>query len=313
MLKDINLTGSPHVREAVQTSVAEEYAEQYKEKKHGMPDPVLFKVGKEYLIGDGLHRVTAMNLVCLKAAVFDVREGTRADCVKFALTANINHGLRRSNADKRQGVRCALMEFPDYSDETIASVAAVDRSMVPDIRQKLIVEAVIPPPKAVKGKDGKVYPVRNKKPINVEATVEKDKSAVPERKQIPDKVEVQFDETGYPIPPDLLPIFSRKKEAVALLKALSDVRCLIKTVWEADDPLYREVKFNPIKADLDRAYDGLTVAIPYCVCLSCNGKFSNKCKACNGTGIVSRLMYRRFSEELRSMRDRAVEAMKGSK
>ena len=43
-----------------------------------MPLPVLFLVDGKFFIGDGLHRITGMNLAEVKEHVFEVMKGSKA-------------------------------------------------------------------------------------------------------------------------------------------------------------------------------------------------------------------------------------------
>lgn len=102
-------------RDELQTRAAlsEETVSDYKEAMDAgraeFPPVVVFKdnLRKRLYLADGFHRVEAMLRRGDKRVKADVRAGTYADALKFALGANANHGLRRTNADKRHAVEMA--------------------------------------------------------------------------------------------------------------------------------------------------------------------------------------------------------------
>src|ERR1035437_2998022 len=68
----------------------------------------------------------------------EVRQGTRLDALKFSLSANHQHGLRRTNEDKRHAVEIALCEFPGWADRAIAQVCGVSHPSVGAARRQLV-------------------------------------------------------------------------------------------------------------------------------------------------------------------------------
>jgi len=74
---DIDFANSPQPRAEIRRDVVEEYAAQYRLNKQAMPPPDLFQAGKVYLIADGMHRISAMQLAKLKGAMFEVHTGNK--------------------------------------------------------------------------------------------------------------------------------------------------------------------------------------------------------------------------------------------
>jgi hypothetical protein len=104
-------------------------------------------------LADGFHRFFAAKSLGKQTIVAEVREGTRADAMQFALGANHDHGLRRTNLDKRHCVVLALAEFSGWSSRRIAVMCKVSPGLVDNIRLEL-------PKKATGerlGSDGKTY------------------------------------------------------------------------------------------------------------------------------------------------------------
>ena len=87
-----------------------EYAEAIKNGAVFPPIVVFAKKGSSRYIGaDGEHRVEALKELGRKTVGCTVHEGGYQDALHYALTrANLDHGLRRSSADKHHAVVMAL-------------------------------------------------------------------------------------------------------------------------------------------------------------------------------------------------------------
>lgn len=101
-----------------------------------IPPIVVFHDGTNYWLADGFHRYHAAQKNGAVEIACDVRSGTRADAVRYALGANATHGLRRTNADKRRAVEIALREFPKLSSAEIGRVCAVSDMTVKRVRDE---------------------------------------------------------------------------------------------------------------------------------------------------------------------------------
>lgn len=64
--------------------------------------------GKAVYVYDGLHRLTAWRDAAWETVPVSVEPGTLQEAQERALLANVAHGLRRSNADKRRAVELAF-------------------------------------------------------------------------------------------------------------------------------------------------------------------------------------------------------------
>jgi hypothetical protein len=70
----------------------------------------VFYDGAEYWLADGFHRVHAAQKLRRLTIAADVRQGTRRDAVLLSARANAEHGLRRTNEDKRRAVLTLLAD-----------------------------------------------------------------------------------------------------------------------------------------------------------------------------------------------------------
>ncbi len=126
------------MREEMKPDVVREYAD---EMAAGVvfPPIIVFHDGAGYWLADGYHRVEAARKIDHDQIDADVREGDQRDAVLHGVGANANHGLRRSQADKRRAVERLLKdeEWCKWSDRQIAKAAKVDHKTVGKIRREL--------------------------------------------------------------------------------------------------------------------------------------------------------------------------------
>jgi hypothetical protein len=104
-----------------------------------LPSVSLFYDGVDYWLADGFHRYHAARSVSREELDSVVYDGTRRDAVLFSVGANDDHGLKRSNEDKRKSVTTLLSddEWVKWSDSEIARRCGVHHSFVGDVRRSL--------------------------------------------------------------------------------------------------------------------------------------------------------------------------------
>ena len=187
LLIDRIATDRLQIREKLDSDVVAEYAEVLAGGKK-LPPVLVFFDGKTFFLADGFHRLQAARQLKISRIACEVREGSFEDAQWAACGANVDHGLRRTNADKRRAVAIALELRPTESSRTIAEHVGVVHRMVDLMRQVATVansnvrnprqstgsvSANIPAGRI--GRDGKLYPpvpVRHKKPAVAQASVE---------------------------------------------------------------------------------------------------------------------------------------------
>ena len=318
-LAKIDIEASPRVRHEARKETVSEYAELLGVKGSKIPPPVLCEISPDkYLIADGLHRVSAMKSFpesSKQMFVCDVFKGDYAACLKVALQANLLHGLRRSNADKRAGVVSALKEFPNQSNGSIAEMCAVGDELVREVRKELEGKLQVPVTTERTGSDGRTRVVNPPKrevdePEKVEnkgkledSSLSKIETLAKSKVDKSERPKLRC-ETGCVIPTDLEELWNRRDEVKKLMAAISEVKCHVEAALKERDPLYREIS-NGYIAELTQARFGLTMALPYALCI-CNGKLRDKCMVCHGRGFVSQMRYRTFEEPLRKIREKAM-------
>lgn len=182
-IKNLDRNGL-QTRAALDEATVSEYTE-LMEKGVEFPPVTVFRediAGKPsvYRLADGFHRVESKTRTTkygrpgFDTVKANIIQGGYADALKFALSANANHGLRRTNADKRRAVEMALENARKLfggmpSANRLAEMCAVSVEFANRfITEK---EKAVPPPVPVRtrvGRDGKkvtLPPVRPAPPV----------------------------------------------------------------------------------------------------------------------------------------------------
>lgn len=135
-LTDIRIDGGTQCRAELNEEAVADYAAAIQSGTE-LPPIVVFFDGSNYWLADGFHRYHAHDrageITDIEA---EVRNGTRRDAVLYSVGANAQHGLRRSNADKRKAVETLLndKEWAEWSDREIAKRCGVTHPFVASIR-----------------------------------------------------------------------------------------------------------------------------------------------------------------------------------
>lgn len=170
-IKDIINDGGTQMRASLNFETVSEYAEAM---MAGVlfPPITLYYDGETYWLADGFHRLQAWKSiyqVAGSAGTYDpaevpaiVHAGTRRDAILHAAGANANHGLRRTNEDKRRAVEVLLRdpEWSQWSDRVIAEACAVSNKFVSSLRNKMTVNGTQSPTER-KGADGRTINTQN--------------------------------------------------------------------------------------------------------------------------------------------------------
>jgi len=137
-LSSIRLDGGTQPRAELREEVIAEYAEDMRDGAV-FPPVVLFFDGATYWLADGFHRVKAAFRAGRDTIRAEVRQGTRRDAVLYSVGVNADHGVRRTNADKRRAAMTLLNdeEWTKWSDREIARRARVHHQMVSRLRAEL--------------------------------------------------------------------------------------------------------------------------------------------------------------------------------
>ena len=137
-LADIRIDGSTQSRAEVNQATVAEYAEAIGAGAK-LPAVVVFFDGVSNWLADGFHRYHAARHAKREEIDADCRNGTQRDAVLYSLGANAEHGLRRTNADKRKAVETLIrdVEWSKWSDREISRICGVGAPLVGDIRKSI--------------------------------------------------------------------------------------------------------------------------------------------------------------------------------
>jgi hypothetical protein len=129
-----------------------------------------------------------------------------------------------------------------------------------------------------------------------------------------ERVIIDLDKTGYPIPESALMVWKRRAEPEKILNVLKQARDMMQELMQMQsgpnpDLLYAGVHCNGIYAKLANACREFKEAIPYAVCTTCQGIHPETCNYCKGRGMISKLQFERMSpEEIAEIRKKAHES-----
>lgn len=133
----IRTDGGTQSRVAISMNVVAEYMEAMRGGSV-FPPVVVFFDGEQHWLADGFHRLAAAKRLARHEIDADVREGTVRDARLFSIGANASHGLRRTNACKRNCVNMLLddAEWSQRSSRWIAKAAGVSHPTVLKWRER---------------------------------------------------------------------------------------------------------------------------------------------------------------------------------
>jgi hypothetical protein len=123
-------------RSRLDPDVIHDYAEALKNGATFPPVAVFFD-GKDYYLADGYQRTAAHEAIGRKSIRAYIYHGDKRDATLYSVGANAEHGVRRTNEDKRKAV-IRLLDDPEWSlwaDVVIARHVKVSESTVHRYRQ----------------------------------------------------------------------------------------------------------------------------------------------------------------------------------
>lgn len=293
-MSEIVTDAGTQVRASLNEATVAEYADALADGAK-FPAVIVFHDGSCYLAADGFHRIHAANRMGATQIECDVRKGSKADALKFALGCNAHHGLRRTNADKRHAIGMALKEFPKASLPVISRMCLVSEELVKGVSKQLTENGGLNRSGTVIGLDGRERklppPPMVRRGTNVADVPPGRMPGSPAGKMPaatpPPPPSRVLDATGWPIPTQLIPLWQRADEVQEMLTTLSRVKGALRTAQENKDKLFAEVNFSSALSQLDQAWTDIKTAKPFAVCPSCQGQLPDKCTLCKGRGLIS--------------------------
>lgn len=152
-INTLNISSGTQSRVKLDEEVIADYAEKMQAGVKFPPIKV-YNDGINNYLADGFHRyfaVKKLGKTSIDAVTFS---GTLRDAILYSVSVNDDHGLRRTNEDKRNSVMKLLEDFEwgAWSDSEIARACKVSQPFVSGLRKGAAPEVV-----KYKGKDGAVH------------------------------------------------------------------------------------------------------------------------------------------------------------
>lgn len=157
-VEKIRLDGGTQPRKKIYEETIQSYTEVLLEGVT-MPPVTVYFDGKDNWLADGFHRYHAHKRAGYKKLSCIVNKGTKRDAFIFSLGANHDHGMPRTNEEKRDAVITAFndVELCELSDAQIAAICKVSAMTVGRVRKALDLQR----PDKVVTKRGKMMDTKN--------------------------------------------------------------------------------------------------------------------------------------------------------
>jgi len=148
-------------REQLSENCIEEYTDAIADGANFPPIDV-YDDGENLFLADGFHRLAAYRQAGVETVEARIYKGTEREATLHAVGANADHGLRRTNADKRFAVTTLLndKEWGNWSDGEIARRCRVSQPFVSKVRNELTQNGFESNPMR-KGSDGRILNTSN--------------------------------------------------------------------------------------------------------------------------------------------------------
>jgi ParB-like chromosome segregation protein Spo0J len=182
-INTLNISSGTQSRVKLDEDVIAEYAEKMQAGAK-FPPVKVYTDGIENYLADGFHRYFAVKKLGKTSIDAVVVSGTLREALLYSVSVNDEHGLRRTNEDKRNSVMKLIEDFEwgEWSDSEIARACKVSQPYVSGLRKGSAPEVV-----KYKGKDGAVHEKkRSSKP-------EKTRDLSMAEKFVADKPPIEFD------------------------------------------------------------------------------------------------------------------------
>lgn len=248
-----------------------------------LPPIDVFFDGVMYYIGDGWHRVLAYKEAGHSCIFAIVHDGTLRDAIYHACGANKEHGLRRTNADKKQAVMTLLndSEWVTLSDRMIASHCGLSDKTVAHYRENVSCGNSATEKRT--GKDGKSY--KSTKP----AASKPKKSEATKEVSEPDEPEIIDDADEFnpaDLPDSKLDLAAMQADYKSHVNALTKIKTSL-VAMAADEKygVFLSDKITRISSEIDGVRATIKQAMPWEVCAVCKGE---GCKKCSNAGFFTK-------------------------
>ena len=301
-LDDIITTAGTQMRVQLNIDAVEEYMQ-----TEDLPPVTVFDDDGKLYLADGFHRFEARLRNNEEYIQCKVEKGTLREAILFAVSANAEHGVRRTNADKRRSVETLLKddEWGTWSGREIARICRVDEKMVRRLRDTLTADKPQLEDRKYKtkhgtttmmktGNIGKTQPDKPKKKITggTAFNTEEFEDDEPEEPVVePVQVEDVEEDAGF----DNLEYMKEVKRL--FLKWNKEVNAIQEEMLELSKDRLGSPLRQAEQTIINRCKNlsGFIMAEkPYCVCFICDGE---GCLTCDDAGWMDKIRHNSNSPE----------------
>lgn len=135
-LERLRRDGGTQLRERMSGEVMVEYAEAIG-RGDEFPPVVVFDDGESLWLADGFHRYDAHKMQRRDEMLCEIKEGCRKDAILYSAKANRTHGFRETQADREKKVATLVLEFPEATQQDLASMCDMTQRGVGKILDRL--------------------------------------------------------------------------------------------------------------------------------------------------------------------------------
>jgi Homeodomain-like domain len=203
-IEKIRIDGDTQSRVAINEKTVENYTELLLDGVKMHPIKIFFD-GIDWWLVDGFHRYFAHKRAKINELDCEIVKGTKREAQIYSLGANHDHGLPRTNEDKRKSVMKCLddVELCELSDREIAKICNVSRMTVNRIQKsrellkeiKTTPKVALVPPEEPQYEEDKLHELAVENQFLVNENVKlRDKIALGQL-DLPEEEKVSIDET----------------------------------------------------------------------------------------------------------------------
>lgn len=138
-LSEIKIEAGTQIRLDMDDTTIQKYHHALVKLKAKFPPVIVFESRGLYYLADGFHRFKAYKMARRKSIHCEIRKGTKREAILYAVGCNAEHGLPRTNEDKKNAVMTLLSDktWSEWSSNQIAKACKVSHTYVNKLRKNV--------------------------------------------------------------------------------------------------------------------------------------------------------------------------------
>ena len=138
-LSEIKTDAGTQIRLVMDEETIQKYHHALVKLKAKFPPIIVFESRGKFYLADGFHRFKAHKMARRKKIECKIRQGTKRDAILYAVGCNADHGLPRTNEDKKNAVVTLLKDkkWNEWSSRKIAQACKVSHTYVDKLRKNM--------------------------------------------------------------------------------------------------------------------------------------------------------------------------------